>query len=112
MHAALACTTKVEAEALVLEEMERIRILHPYRTEAEQRFIVKGNIGYCSGYYSREEAARLLDLFECEHPYFGKIEDWPKSPEAALLLGFKAGEAMKKRSEDALVSTGVENRTV
>lgn len=112
MAVALACTTREQAQAVVADEVKRIQADGHYRSAEELRLIVKANIGYLAGYYSRDEAARLLDLFETEHPFFGKIEDWPKSPEDALKMGFDYAEAMKKRRRDALVSTAVENRTV
>lgn len=112
MQAALACRTKDEAEALVVSEIERMQAMAHYRRPEELRLIVKANIGYHSADYTREEAARLLDLFECEHPYFGKIEDWPKTPEETFKRGYERGQTMRRQSQRSLVSTGKEDRTL
>lgn len=37
--------------------------------------IAKSNIGYWTGYYNYEDRARVEDLFDCEHPIFGKFSE-------------------------------------
>lgn len=34
--------------------------------------IVRKNIGYASGYYDVETAAKILDVFDTRHPLFGR----------------------------------------
>lgn len=50
------------------------------------------NIGYSSGYYSRDMAKKILELFEVEHPVFGRAQ---LTSEEAFELGKKLGEAHK-----------------
>lgn len=50
-----------------------------------------------AGYLNRAAAGRLLDLFETRHPYFGAIEDWPKTAEETVEMGFKLGLQAKQR---------------
>lgn len=54
------------------------------REEAEQ--IERFNLGYYSGYYSKEVAARVEALFRARHPIFGKVKNWP-GPYEAFELG-------------------------
>jgi hypothetical protein len=61
----------------------------------EARAIVMENIGYLSGYFDRETAARILRLFGARHPVFGAIEEWPKTPEETMALGIKMGKRAK-----------------
>lgn len=53
----------------------------------------KENIGYIAGYCSREQADRIYDWFDCEHPVFGKKEP---TFEEAFSAGMKLGEYTKK----------------
>jgi hypothetical protein len=97
MTDATACTTKEEARELVKNEVAGIMHQRPNLLEEEARAIVLGNIGYMTGYCDRAEAGRLLGLFETRHPYFGAIEEWPKTPEETIAMGYKRG--MRARSE-------------
>lgn len=56
--------------------------------EAEK--IVKDNLGYFSGYYSKEVSDIIYSTYSCEHPIFGK-HPFDISPEDAYLAGLKAG---------------------
>jgi len=53
--------------------------------------IVGSNLGYYAGYYDGETAQRVMRLFNCEHPIFGK-----KRPDAkeAFNAGMKMGKAL------------------
>ena len=53
------------------------------------------NIGYLSGYFPPEKAAAVLELFQTEHPIFGKVRP---TPEEAFALG-KAGGGEKLLEE-------------
>jgi hypothetical protein len=45
--------------------------------------IAKQNLGYYSGYYNKEIYERIMELFETEHPVFGK--SWPTNEEAYVM---------------------------
>lgn len=96
MTAIEGCTTKHEAQKLVRAEVAAVMRSRPLLLKEQARSIVLGNIGYLVGYYGRTEAARLLDLFDTRHPYFGAIEDWPKTPEEAIAMGMKVGMQAKR----------------
>jgi len=49
--------------------------------------ICKINIGYWSGWCSNETAERILKLFDCSHPIFGKKVPTPKE-------AFEAGKKL------------------
>jgi len=53
---------------------------------AEQ--IAKINLGYYAGYYSDETRERVERLFDCSHPYFGKIVAYKVTPEEAFDIGY------------------------
>jgi hypothetical protein len=55
---------------------------HPQGRTAMQ--IAKINIGYFAGYYDSETSRRVQELFETEHPIFGKTEP---TPEEAFMAG-------------------------
>lgn len=52
--------------------------------------ICKFNIGYWSGYSSNETAVRILELFDCSHPIFGKTVPTPKE-------AFEAGKKLAEK---------------
>lgn len=60
------------------------------REQAED--IERQNIGYFAGYYDSDVAQRVYQLFNCEHPIFGKIQP---TPEQSLKAGMLLGETMK-----------------
>ena len=98
MEAAQACTTKEQARELVQKTADAVirESGEPLMPE-EARQIVLTNIGYTTGWLDRKEAARILELFGARHPYFGAIEDWPKTPEETLELGMKAAMLSQAR---------------
>jgi hypothetical protein len=96
IDAAVACKTKEEAQEFIHQETVQILELRPELLPEQARSIVTGNIGYMSGYLSREEAGRILDLFGTRHPYFGAIEEWPKTPEETIEMGFKVGKQAQR----------------
>lgn len=79
----------------VIELVEKALTL----TGEEQRELVQAlldlgphareNIGYLSGYFPREKADRILELFGTEHPVFGKAHP---SPEEAFRMGQEWGK--------------------
>jgi hypothetical protein len=88
--------TKQQAAALVAEEAAEMAQLCG-KSADEWREILLANIGYCTGYYDNATADRIMELFETEHPIFGKTHP---SPEEAFRLGMALGEAAKKKSEE------------
>jgi len=62
-------------------------------TREEAEGIEKTNLGYWAGYYSNETRSRVERLFDCEHPYFGKIDEvGPPTPEQAFRMGVELAE--------------------
>lgn len=56
------------------------------REEAER--MERQNLGYYAGYHGPVIRARVERLFDCEHPFAGKLErDGPAPPEALLKAG-------------------------
>jgi hypothetical protein len=54
--------------------------------------VERQNLGYYSGYYDGETAARVYRLFDCAHPIFGRTQP---SPEEA----FRAGLGLANKSK-------------
>lgn len=52
------------------------------------------NIGYCSGYYDRKTAGRIMEIFQTAHPIFGTST--PTTKEA-----LQAGRALSERKRHA-----------
>lgn len=66
------------------------------RTYDQIRLDELRNIGYYAGYLTKDAMARVFDLFETEHPYFGKRTDL--TPTELLNLGIIAAqEAFNKK---------------
>jgi hypothetical protein len=87
--------TKDNAAAIVKEQVdEMVATLHYQPDEA--RKIVLANIGYYCGYYSSELADKVYEMFETQHPIFGRAHP---SPEEILRMGIELGRRSKK--EDA-----------
>ena len=80
--------TKEKAAALVDAEAAEIAEACQIPVE-EARKTLLANIGYCTGYYGSAAADRIMDLFETEHPIFGKTHP---TAEEALRLGMEYGE--------------------
>jgi hypothetical protein len=91
MWQAMCCTTKDEADAWLQKTVDELLAADQTLIRERTRAVLLDNIGYTTGYVSREKAAQILDIFGTRHPYFGAIEDWPKTPEQTMATGFKAG---------------------
>jgi hypothetical protein len=62
----------------------------------EAESIIKENLGYMAGYYDNLTRERVERLFNCAHPFFGKIsEKGPPSPEEAFRMGVELGEQLR-----------------
>jgi len=85
--------TKEEANDVLAEQVKEMVILGDSKEEATARMRV--NIGYFAGYYSHEIADKAYELFDTEHPIFGKLHP---SPQEAARLGIEYGRRSKERS--------------
>ena len=87
--------TKANAEAIVKEQVdEMVKVLEYNRAEAKK--IVLANIGYYCGYYPAELADKVYEMFDTEHPVFGKTHP---TPEEALRLGYEWGRRAKEKAQ-------------
>jgi hypothetical protein len=89
MDLVLQCNTKEAAQALIDKEVKRISEESSVNvSEAKRRVIF--SIGYMAGYCSnQEEAKQIFEMFETEHPFFGKTLP---EPDVAFNLGCRLGE--------------------
>lgn len=71
----------MRAMAAVESQEEAAEFMDLYRAENPS---ADENIGYMTGYFSREEKHRLQELFDVEHPIFGRSDPTPEQ-------AFKAG---------------------
>lgn len=69
------------------------------KSRAEAEAIERINLGYYAGYYDNETRERVERLFDCSHPYFGRIAQvGPPTSAEALAAGLARGSAMAGRS--------------
>lgn len=70
---AMEVQTKEEADAYFkkLQDLQSKNGVHPEISEK----ILKVNLAYWAAYGSEEQRERIERLYECEHPYFGKISE-------------------------------------
>lgn len=85
---ALHFGTKDKAREIVEAQVREMVDVLGY-TEVEARRLTLINIGYYSGYFDHETADRIMDLFETEHPVFGRTHP---TPQEAFRLGRELGE--------------------
>jgi hypothetical protein len=69
---AMQVQTKEEAAAYFEECVEHTMEWQPDITREEAESIEKQNIGYYAGYYDKETYDRVMELFDTNHPIFGK----------------------------------------
>lgn len=60
----------------------------------------KSNLGYFAGYYTSKERKFIAEMFQADHPIFGK--NLTPSPKDAFEAGKRIGEAAKKTREGSL----------
>ena len=87
--------TKAKAAAIVKEQVdEMVKVLEYKRAEA--RKIVLNNIGYYCGYYPADFADKVYEMFDTQHPVFGR-----KHPtrEEALRIGMEMGRKAKEQAQ-------------
>lgn len=79
--------TKEQAAALVkIEAAEAAEFYKISEGEATARLLE--NIGYMTGYFSSEQADRIMELFDTQHPIFGRTHP---SAEEAYRMGHELG---------------------
>jgi hypothetical protein len=93
---ALRGGTKEGARRLVQQQVDEMVKVLSY-DEAEARRVTLVNIGYYTGYLDHDTADRIMELFDTEHPIFGRTHP---TPEEAFRLGRELGEQMKRRTLD------------
>jgi hypothetical protein len=93
---ALKDGTKEGAADLVTQQVGEMMLVLGYTPE-DARARVLTNIGYYTGYLDHETADKIMDLFETEHPVFGRTHP---TPQEAFRLGKELGEQMKRRTLD------------
>jgi hypothetical protein len=87
--------TKEQAAQLISEEAaELAKMMNA--TETETRAVILLNIGYATGYYDHATADRIMDLFDTEHPYFGRRHP---SQEEILQMGIELGKKLKEEAD-------------
>jgi hypothetical protein len=87
--------TREKASALVEQEAAEMAELYSKPLE-EMRKVLLSNIGYATGYLTHAQADRIFELFDTEHPYFGRSHP---SPEDALRMGMELGKASRRKKE-------------
>ena len=92
---AMACKDKQEAADWLGKEIAyHVKEFGQKPEEAER--VIKTNLGYMAGYYGKEEAQKVKDLFGAVHPIFGDTTVKSPTPEEA----FAAGQALMAANSD------------
>jgi len=77
-----------------------VKITKGKKTRNECISIQKSNLGYFAGYFTDDTRERVERLFDCEHPFFGKITENKITDVEAFAMGLKMGkESRKKRKK-------------
>lgn len=98
---AMQMKTKEEAEKYLDELTDICLRLRPLLSRAEAREIQLKNIGYWSGYYPRDTAKRVLELFDTRHPIFGRYEhDWPPDEILGMAVGTIVSESKPEHQKE------------
>jgi hypothetical protein len=84
--------TKEEAATLVAEEAAAAAVFYKIPVEIAAANILS-NIGYWTGYLDHATADKIMDLFDCEHPIFGRTHP---TAEEALRIGMEYGERRRR----------------
>jgi hypothetical protein len=89
-------TTKEQAAALVEEEVAEM-VAHSDLSAEEARKRLLANIGYVTGYLAHKQADYVMELFDTEHPVFGRTHP---TPEDACRMGMEY--AAKRRTTNCI----------
>jgi hypothetical protein len=80
--------TKDKAAAIVKDQVEEmVTVLH--YTEADAKAMLLHNLGYYAGYYTHAQADRVYEMFETEHPLWGRRHP---TTEEILQMGIELGK--------------------
>jgi hypothetical protein len=94
IKAALAAGTKEATNDLITLQVGEMMLVLGYTPE-EARRLVLANVGYYTGYLEYEKADKVMELFETEHPVWGKTHP---TPEEIARLGREYGERRRRES--------------
>lgn len=89
-------TTKEQAAALVKEEAAEIAGFYKITNEQATARLLN-NIGYVTGYCSHEQADTIMELFDTQHPIFGRQHP---SAEEALRMGMEYAQTRTAKKEN------------
>lgn len=82
-------------DCLVEETMTRFKIDREAAEAVERK-----NLGYWAGYYGDQVREKVERLFDCQHPYFGKIAHvGPVTADKAFLMGLRMGEQAREKRD-------------
>jgi hypothetical protein len=88
---AMSIKTKEEAKEYLDALIEYTMAMNGVKLEDAIR-IEKSNLGYYAGYYDNETIKRVQELFDCQHPIFGKVIP---TAEEAFNMGRNIGRKIK-----------------
>jgi len=88
---AMACKNKAEAEEWLRAEVA-YAVENYNQTPEEAESVIKTNLGYMAGYYGKDEACKVKELFGALHPIFGDTTVNTPTPEEAFAAGQKMME--------------------
>jgi hypothetical protein len=89
-------TTKEQAAALVAHEAAEISATCKIGVdEAKARLLEQ--IGYVTGYFSHKQADRIMELFDTQHPIFGRQHP---SAEDAFRMGQEYAQKRNAKKEN------------
>lgn len=94
MQAVLACKTREDADQLISAELNCICAQKKCPSPEEAKQILLRSIGYLAYYYDGRTIDRILDLFQTEHPFFGKSHP---SGEMAFTMGSQYARLTRSR---------------
>ena len=92
---------KAEASMWMECIVEHTRLLRPELSYEEALTIEKENVGYYSGYCAHDVADRIMELYDCEHPFFGRSHP---TAEEAFRMGQELGERLRREAEARLAN--------
>lgn len=97
-HFQMALKAKTKEEAAFILRAHADTLAKAFDFD-ETRALVEAKIdlGYWGAYHSNETRAAMEELFECEHPIFGRFkQNGPPDLADAFKAGMQAGEQMRK----------------
>ena len=104
----LAVGTREEAEKQIEQAATDLQTKNPSRDLADIKTMLLSNIGYYAGYYKTDTADRIYELFQTEHPFFGRrhpsaIEALARGVLYAYLRDLHITEAERKTVQELAI---------